>query len=178
MAVVIAGLIGTLFWQNIILKKSDSQGDASSKVDTGTKKENPSTAPDPVAEAKIGISKALNTDTYSDLKNYTASSVDSAIAYSDGINNGITGEKLASNIHQYFIDFAKNNMRDPVTGWKLEDFDTTTNDTLKKTAADTTSFDFKGAYVAIGNAPADNLFVAFRLNAQGKITHAFYGTML
>lgn len=177
--VIIAGTVGVLFWQNFVNNKTDSDNGAVATDSESTEQQTVSPVPstDPIIAAKLGIGKAMNTDTYADLDDYMASTIDSAVANSDGIFDDISGQETTKAINKYFIDYASWNKQARVMEWKTEDFDTTNNAKLKNMAAQTAFFDFKGSYVATGTGSNDDKFVAFRLDDKGKIVYVFYGAM-
>lgn len=180
MALVIIGLIAVLFWQNFIaepsVENSQRMAATANNEQSDTKQAIPPRA-DAIENAKAGISKAMNTEGYEGLERYMAESVDSAISNSDGIFSDETGAKVAKDIHKYFINYAKWNNKPQVTEWSFADFEDTDNEKLKQQATQTTFFDFKGSYVGIANGQGEDMFVAYRLNEQGKITYAFYGAV-
>ena len=180
LSVAIIGLIGVLFWQNIINKKvdADKQSTTTDSKTTPAPSTIPTSIVDSVTEAKTTIGQVMNLPGYEGLEHYMAASVDSAIAHSDGVYHGESGAVVTSRLDKYFKDFATSNKTTPVTTWKFEEFDKTTNAQLKKEAANTTFFDFKGTYVGVGEGANSNLFVAYRINGDGKITYVFYGPML
>lgn len=176
LVLIIIGLIGILFWQNVMNKES-ATSDTQSSAKTETTQQ-PTTAVDPIVATKVGIEQSLNTEGYAGLSNYMAAAVDSAIANSDGIFNDKTPDETTKSLDTYFTDYASWNKQTKVSEWKTEEFNVTNNTKLKNFAAQTTFFDFKGTYVAVGAGSNDDKFMAFHIDDQGKITYVFYGSML
>lgn len=175
---IITGLLGLVFWQNFIGNTATTKDQS---LSSGASKQQETTSPSIVAPAeatKTGIRQSMNTGSYAGLDSYMATTVDSAIAYSDGIFTDKSGKETVVALDSYFTDYAVWNKETKVVEWKTEDFDTTSNERLKEMAAETTFFDFKGTYVAVGTGVHADKFVAFRLDDAGKITYVFYGSML
>ena len=183
LVLVILGLVGVLFWQNVIDNPSgNTNNDAVAKDEQQETKDETAESPEPsvspLVATKAGIGEAMNTPDYDGLADLMVNSVDSAISHSDGIFTDQKPEVVVKALNQYFKDYASNNNTSSVTKWTFNEFKKIDNKKLKTQAEQTTFFDFNGSYVGVGESSPDDAFVAFRLNSQGKITYVFYGYIL
>lgn len=174
--VAIIGLLGVLFWQNIVTKKpADTKLSGANTTSDVRTTASPTPSVDPVSNAKAGIARAMSTDNFSGLGDYMAPSITIALSNSDAPTGPTSGNKVAGELSQYYADYATNNKQPRITTWTSANFEDTDNALLKKQAASNTFFDFKGSYVSIGKGTSTDAFVAFRLNDQGKATYVYYG---
>ena len=179
---VIVGLVGVLFWQNVINKKDEtSNKKVAVTSDTSKASSSPKLAPepsvDPIVDAKAGVAKAMNTDQYAGLESYMASSVESILGHSDANALKAGPSETVKSLYQHFVDYATWNRQQHITKWTFADVKDITNEKLKKQIAGAPSY-YENTYIGIGEGSPDDGLVAFRFNDQGKVTYIFYDMVL
>jgi cytoskeletal protein RodZ len=178
--VVIVGAVGFLFWNNVIQKTDETNNtqtvnSQSTQVSTLPSPEIEQTS-DPIKLSKTEISKAMNSSAFVGLDAQMASSVERYLSHSDAGSTKASPEETVKVLRQFPADYAESNRQSLVTKWTFYDVKDVPDEKFKKQAANNKYFD--NTYVGIGEGAADDLFVAYRFNEQGKINYVFYGAVL
>lgn len=180
LVIALIGALGFIFWQNFIYNKPAQEKDTSAKkADTDKPKtqQRQLSSAEKIDATKNKINNAMNSDSYNGLADLMTNPVDGAISHSDGIFNDVSPATMTRQVYQYTSP-SDNSYH---YSWEFSDFSNVQNSELKKQAANTTFFDFTNSYVAVGissSASHGDMFVAFDINKEGKITYVFYGLIL
>lgn len=176
LVVALLGALGFIFWQNVISKNSSLDTTANSAMENKNNTNEPKTTDkaDMVSETKDSVQKAMSQEQYIGLQPLMTNPISGAVANSDGIFINVSPDALTEAL---FGTYSRNTSANRYT-WSFSDFKDLNHEALKKQASETTFFDFKDSYVAVGKPSSSNygeVFAAFKINAEGKITYIFSG---
>lgn len=182
--VLVAALIGTLgfiIWQNYLAPKDDSEDKtATSKVEEKqSDKKSGETADEEshvAHDMKKEIAASMNNN-YQGLSGHMTNVVSGAISHTEAIYMNKSNTEMVGLIQDYF---GGSNPNLAVSGgWNFTDFRNLKNEKMLAQAKASQFFDFNGSYIGITKTQSgDEVFIAFTLNAEERITYAFWGMVL
>jgi len=183
LSLIIIGLVGFLFWQNVINKPGESTdnqavvAESAQGAEASSETEGESAATS-LVDTKKGIAVAMNADQFKGLENYMAPTVERLISHTDaGIMKAGPSDTVKS-LYEYFATYDVDSNNQPrVKKWTtFANVTDITDEKFKKQA--TGSQYYNGTYVAIADGAGDDIFVAFRFDNEGKINYVFQGSVL